>query len=288
MRVLVTGSAGFIGRHFAARLHELGYSVLGVDIGHERHIDARDFFRTSRFHFDLVIHAAAVIPHIANRLVNPMLVRQNIEIDAALFTWAMATRPSHVVYFSSAAAYPLALNNRIALHEDDINLDDIRQPDAMYGFVKLVGEVQALEAQRQGLDVLVVRPQSGYGADQGFDYPFPGIISRARRSTRPLTIWGSGDQVRDFVHVDDVVDATMALLESEERRPVNIGTGIPTTLRGLAEAVAHALGDDDPVILADHTKPEGSPGRWADVERLHKVYVPAITLEEGIKRALSR
>lgn len=284
MRALVTGSSGFLGRHFTARLRDDGYRVLPIDIADRKHPnDCRTVFRTN-LPFDLVVHCAAVIPNAAERVSHPMAVAQNLELDAAMFRWALATKPGQVVYFSSAAAYPVELVRK--LHENDIDLDDLRQPDSMYGLVKLVGEVQARDAQRAGLDVLVVRPQSGYGADQSLDYPFRSILTRARQHMIPLTVWGSGHQFRDFIHVDDVVGATMALLASKERRPVNIGTGVRTTMIELAEMAAHAAGDPSPVIVPDRTKPEGAKGRVADVERLRAVYTPQIALEQGVKRAL--
>lgn len=288
MRALVTGSSGFIGSHFTRHLRENGYSVLEVDVRrhHAAPIDCRRFFHVDRQHFDLVIHAAAVIPHLESRGLNSMPVAGNLEIDASMFQWAMKTMPTKVVYFSSSAAYPIDLNHpKRPLHEDDIDLDDLRQPDGMYGFYKLAGEVQAREARRQGLYVLVVRPQTGYGEGQTIDYPIPAMVQRALHQEDPFTIWGSGNQVRDPVHVDDIIGAVMAMLDIEFQGPVNIGGGLPWTLRDMAELICHEAGYQPELeFLTD--KPEGSPARYADTTLMNKFYWPSVDLEEGVWRLL--
>lgn len=288
MKALVTGSAGFVGSHFTRHLRDEGWSVLEVDIRHHRDpLDCRWFFHTSRIHFDLVIHCAAVIPHLAEREKNAMPVAGNLEIDAAMFQWAMKTHPSKTVYFSSAAAYPIHLNqsNR-GLEEDDIDLDDICQPDSMYGTAKLIGEIQAREAKRQGLDVLVVRPQTGYGTDQARTYPFPSFIDRAKRRCDPFEIWGSGKQERDFIHIDDIVEATMKLLAKGEQGPINLGYGLPIDMEHFAKEVCWQAGYTPSFsFLLD--KPEGAPSRYANVERMFEYHLPQVSLAEGIRRALA-
>jgi nucleoside-diphosphate-sugar epimerase len=286
MRALVTGSSGFIGSAFTRHLRESGWSVLEVDVRHDPPIDCRKFFHISRQHFDLVIHAAAVIPHLAAREQNAMPVAGNLEIDAAFFQWLMKTRPTKTVYFSSAAAYPIDLNHpRRPLHEDDIDLDDLRQPDGMYGYYKLTGEIQAREAKRQGLHVLVVRPQTGYGEQQTLDYPLPAMVHRALHREDPFIIWGSGNQVRDPIYVDDIVAAVMTMLDMEFQGPVNLGSGDPWTLRDMASLVCAAAGYT-PTFEFLTDKPEGSRARYADTLLMEKFYHPNVTLEEGIRRML--
>lgn len=288
MRALVTGSEGFIGSHFTHYLRESGYSVLEVDIRNPKvDIDCRKFFHTSHMHFDLVIHAAAVIPHLASRQRNAMPVAGNLEIDSSFFQWVLNTRPTKTVYFSSAAAYPIDLNHRSRpLQEDDIDLDDLRQPDGMYGFYKLAGEVQAREAKRQGLYVLVVRPQTGYGIGQTVNYPIPAMVRRAIRHEDPFAIWGSGAQVRDPVYVDDIVGSVMAMLDLEFQGPVNIGSGEAWRMADIAALVCDTIGYQ-PEFEFLTEKPEGSPARYADTVLMNKFYQPTISLRDGIRAMLA-
>ena len=177
-RALVSGAAGFVGRHFTRRLLADGWEVCGFDTrafsaASERgkpgrsvawQADARDLFRIERATYDLVIHCAAVVGGRAKIEGDPLAIAQNLGIDAEMFRWALRTRPTKVVYFSSSAAYPVwrqhADRPRRGLREQDIHLDEelLGTPDAMYGWAKLTGELLAEHARVAGLDVLVVRP----------------------------------------------------------------------------------------------------------------------------------
>lgn len=284
---LITGDAGFLGRHFRSYLLTEGWSVLGIDTRNpDTPADARDFFQTSDVPFDLAIHCAAVIPDLESRQQNAMPVAANLALDALYFDWMMRTRPNQTVYLSSAAAYPIHLNqDGYALSEDDIDLDDLHEPDGMYGLVKLVGEVQAREARRQGQHCLVVRPQTGYGEDQAHTYPFRAIIERVQLGENPLTVWGSGFQKRDFIHVDDIVRCIMTMLDADAVGPFNIGTGKPTSMGAFALLAAEMSGYQ-PSLVFDVGKPEGSPHRYASTDRMHLHYEHRVSLEEGIERAL--
>lgn len=286
---LITGNLGFVGRHFQAHLESQGWDVFGFDIRGGEHrigsgMDAIVFFTMDQTKFDLVIHCAATIPPIDQRRHNDMPVAMDFGIDSLFFQWALRTQPRKIVYFSSSAAYPIHLQQGVhKLRESDIELDSLSGPDAMYGLTKLVGEVQAREAKRQGLDILVLRPFSGYGTYQSVDYPFPAFISRARQRTNPFPVWGSGDQVRDFIHIDDVVGAVMAMLEADFQGPVNLGTGRPTSLCDLARLMTASY---MPKLQTRSEKPTGAFYRCADPTLMEKFYVPKVSLEEGIRRAM--
>ena len=288
MHALVTGSAGLLGRHFARRLQIAGYEVVGIDPAHEWnsswHGDCRSLFHSVTVPFDLVVHCAATIPAADKRLANGLSVATDFELDAALFQWALRAKPKKIVYLSSAAAYPVQLD--VPASESFIDLDALEQPDRIYGLTKLVGEVQAREALKAGLDVLVVRPQSGYGADQSLNYPFPSFIERAKSRQDPFTIWGSGRQSRDFVHVDDIVSAVMAFLAADFRGPVNLGTGRNTSLLELAEMVCEQAGYS-PEFKTLSDKPECARYHCADTTLMNKHYTARVSLEQGIAEALA-
>jgi nucleoside-diphosphate-sugar epimerase len=287
MRALVTGSEGFLGRHFVEYLRENGFVVVESDIRARKPIDCRSIFRDSNIRFDLVVHCAAVIPDLEAREENPMPVAGNLELDAAMFQFIMRTRPWRTVYFSSAAAYPIDLNlPQRGMTESDIDLDDIRQPDGIYGFVKLTGEIQAREANAQGVRVVVVRPQTGYGTDQSLSYPFPSFIEQARRVADPFRVWGSGKQIRDFVHVDDIIGCVMACIDKGYLGPINIGNGLPIDMGYFANLVIKAQWGYKPTIEFLTDKPEGSMARYADIEAMLEIYEPKVTLQEGIRRAI--
>ena len=287
---LVTGSAGFLGRHMVTGLAAAGYRVWGADIAVERgRWDALHLFKNTTHHYDVVVHCAAVAPHRSAIDGRALTVGAgNLELDSAMFQWAARTRPGRVVYLSSSAAYPVDLQDRppYALSEGDIDLSAPEAPDAIYGAVKLVGERLAAAYRAQGGAVTVFRPFSGYGEDQSSEFPFGAFRDRARRREDPFTIWGDGTQVRDWVHVDDVVGAVLAAVEAEHDGPLNIATGIGTSMAELAEMFCAEAGYKPRFeFLTD--KPAGVAYRVGDPTLLNEVYVPRVTLAEGVKRALA-
>lgn len=289
MKVLLTGSAGFVGRHFDQLLTGAGHDVVRIDIADPvRPVEARDFFRRSRQVFDLVIHLAAVVGGRETIEGEPLSVAVDLAIDADMFAWALRTKPGHVVYFSSSAAYPVALQRRgltVPLEEDDIDLDAVASPDLTYGWSKLTGEYLAQYVRAEGVPVTVFRPFSGYGTDQNLAYPFPAFIDRAARGLDPFEIWGDGTQVRDFIHIDDITQAVMAAVRNGIEGPINLGTGIGTSFNQLAEMVTRAAGYS-PEIKHLEAKPTGVHHRVAEPARMLSFYRPRIWLGEGIEHAL--
>jgi nucleoside-diphosphate-sugar epimerase len=293
LNALVTGSAGFLGRHFTAALTATGHAVTAVDIDDPVHPrDTRRFFDTNQTRYDLVIHCAAVSPHRSAIDRTPLLAGAcNLELDAAMFQWAADTRPGRVAYISSSAAYPRRWqeddHDRIALREEDVDFEyPIGEPDGIYGWVKLTGEKLANAYRQQGGTVTVVRPFSGYGEGQTTDFPFGAFVHRAHRREDPFTIWGDGTQVRDWIHVDDVVAGTLAAVDAEHDGPINLCTGVGTSMEELAGLVCDAAGYSPAYeLLVD--APQGVAYRVGDPTRLREIYEPAVTLEEGVKRALT-
>lgn len=263
MKALVTGSSGFIGRHMVAELNARGWTVHGWDIAGL--LDCMRLFRDSDRRYDLVVHAAARSPHRAAIDGDPGMHPYNVMLDAAMFDWAIRTRQKHVLYFSSCAAA-------------DGPVDD-------YAQTKLAGEWLAEKARAAGVPVTVVRPYSGYGEDQGADWPFRAFMDRARQREDPFTIWGDGQQVRDWIHVDDVVNGALAVVESGTTEPVPLCTGIGTSMLEVAQMACAQVGYQ-PEFEFRLDKPAGMSRRIGDPAALHKLYIPAVSIEQGIKRAL--
>jgi len=296
MKILITGGEGFVGRHFINKLE--GHDITNIDIAHKNPCDARDFFRKDNTHYDLVIHLAAVVGGRATIEGSPLSVAVDLAIDSEAFQWALRTKPKHFIYYSSSAAYPIWMQeefdwtefndipNRHRLKETDIDLSDIDNPDLTYGWSKLTGEMLAEYAKKEGLNVHVFRPFSGYGADQALDYPFPSFIKRAKDRMNPFEIWGDGRQTRDWIHIDDIVEATLKAVEYNVEGPVNLCSGIPVSFNRLAEAVIFTAGYN-PKIKHRLEAPKGVHYRVGDPTKLNSFYVPKISLEEGIWRALN-
>ncbi len=319
-KVLVTGGAGFVGRHLVRRLLERGDEVHCVDPvvdftggvhpeagwplfdprDHERfHFypeDCRAFFRRrDDGDFDTVFHLAAIV---GGRLVienNPLAVADDLSIDAEYWQWAAKVEPGRTACFSSSAAYPVDLQregNYVLLKEDMISFEgDIGMPDLSYGWSKLTVEYLArLAHERHGLKSVCYRPFSGYGEDQDDTYPFPSICKRAiaNRGADVLNVWGTGEQMRDFIHIEDCVTGILQTVEQiDNGDAVNLSTGVYTTFKQFARLAAEACGYEPEVVgLSD--KPSGVFARGGDTARQRALGFEAETdLRTGIERAIA-
>ncbi len=154
-----------------------------------------------------------------------------------------------------------------------------------YGWSKLTGEFLAgFAVQKYGLDVTIYRLFLGYGEDQDLAYPFPSIVRRVTQRETPIVVWGSGEQSRDFIHVDDAIEAS--LTAKDILRPgdaLNLGSGEGTSFRRLAELTCDVLGHKAPIVN-DASKPEGVFARVGDCRRMLEIYTPKVSLVEGIRR----
>ncbi len=285
MKILITGDEGFVGTNFKKHLDIKNNQITGIDIKNGR--DVRDFFAKDDTKFDVVIHLAAIVGGRATIEGNPLAVASDLAIDADLFQWALRTRPGHLVYFSSSAAYPIFLQRaeyKQKLKEWDINLDHIRTPDLTYGWAKLSGEKLASYARAEGLNITILRPFSGYGTDQSLDYPFPSFIKRGKEKEAPFNVWGKGTQVRDFIHIEDIVRATFEAITNKVEVS-NLCSGRATSFIELAELVMMQAGYLAE-IKTNPTAPVGVAYRVGDTRKMLSFYEPRISLEEGIDRAL--
>lgn len=318
-KVLITGAAGFVGRHMTRRFLQMGDEVHAVDnivpLGggidpykgwplfnpldyssfHFYREHCRDFFsRVSDDDFDYCFHLAAIVGGREVIENNPLAVAEDLSIDAEYWRWAVKTRPRKTACFSSSAVYPIKYQRQTSyqlLKEDMIDFDgDIGMPDMTYGWAKLTCEYLArLAYEKHGLKSIVYRPFSGYGEDQDDAYPFPSICKRAiaNQGLSVLTVWGTGDQMRDFIHVEDCVDGilqTIALIDNAGA--VNLSTGIFTSFKEFARLAADVCGYSPDVIgLSD--KPSGVFARAGDIKKQKKLgFNYKIDFRSGVERAI--
>lgn len=296
---LVTGAAGFVGRHMTRTLRVRGWDVDAVDVrpGTYFQTDVRDFLAETEVRYDLVVHCAF---HVGGRAAidgEPRLLARNLALDAALFDWAVRTEQPRVVYYSSSAAYPVDLQSAQRtprrLREDDLTLGlphaHIGVPDARYGWAKVTGEQLARAAQELGVKVHVLRPFSGYGADQDLTYPFPAIVRRVKQHVpgESFQVWGPPGQTRDWIHIDDVVAATLAIVDAGDTRPINLCTGTGTEFGELVRTGFRVAGRSTDLygVRYDVAKPTGVFHRVGDPTRMNEHYTAKISLEEGLLRA---
>lgn len=319
---LVTGGCGFVGRHVVLRLLSEGRNVWIVDnlsVGqppdewlpeqYQKQVtfvraDVRAFWqdyfspKSSPLYpegkapaFGDVFHFAAVVGGRAVISGDPLAVATDLAIDSDLFNWAVKVQPDRVLYPSSSAAYPCDLQEpgrAVALREDMIEFGGrLGQPDMTYGWSKLTGEYLArTAAAHYGLHVACVRPFSGFGEDQDRTYPIPAIAARAARRENPFEVWGTGEQGRDFVYIEDVVDAMLLALDKiSDGSAVNIGSGKLMSFQEVIQIFCRIAGYA-PEIKPLLDKPMGTHSRFADMTYAKKLlgWEPKIPVEEGFRR----
>jgi len=244
-----------------------------------------------------VYHLASIVGGRAVIDGDPLLVATDLAIDALFFRWVVKNREKigRVLFASSSAAYPIdlqqttGLEGSVALSEDLISFEgNIGKPDMTYGWSKLTGEYLAtLAAERYGVKVACVRPFSGYGEDQDLSYPVPAIAYRAAGRENPLTVWGTGRQGRDFVYIDDCIDAMLLVIEKvSDGRGINIGTGKLASFIDVARTFARIEGYDaeiKPLVDA----PVGVQSRYCDPTLINSLgWRPTTSLEEGFSKVL--
>jgi GDP-L-fucose synthase len=317
-KVLVTGGAGFVGRNLIKRLLEQGDEVHCVDkvaplTGgllpekwplylpgdfknfHYYHEDCRNYFkRVKDTDFDYCFHLAAMV---GGRLMienNPLAVADDLSIDAEYWEWAAKTKPKKTVCFSSSAAYPIGKQRKddyVLLKEDMISFeDDIGMPDMSYGWAKLTCEYLAkLAYEKHGLKSVVYRPFSGYGEDQDDTYPFPAICKRviANKGKPSIWVWGTGRQMRDFIHIEDCVSGVLKTMDKiDDADALNLATGIYTTFIDFAKMAAEACGFA-PEVTGTSDKPEGVFARAGDPSKLKQHgFEYVIDLRSGVEKAI--
>lgn len=252
------------------------------------------FNRVKDTDFDYCFHLAAMVG--GRQMIEnfPLAVADDLAIDAAYWQWATHARPAKTACFSSSAAYPVKLqweDHYVLLKEDMIAFEaDLGMPDMSYGWAKLTCEYLAqLAYEKYGLKSICYRPFSGYGEDQDDAYPFPSICKRAleHRGSHVLKVWGTGTQVRDFIHIEDCVTGILAIIDKiDDAAAVNLSTGIFTSFIEFARTAAHLLGYT-PQVLGMSEEPTGVFARGGDTTRQRALgFTHSIDFRTGIDRAL--
>lgn len=245
--------------------------------------------------FSDVFHFAAIVGGRAKIDGDPMMVALDLAIDAEFFYWVCRHKPERVLFPSSSAAYPVDMQtdkDAVALKESDISFDgSLGQPDMTYGWSKLTGEYLAqIAAKYYGISVACVRPFSGYGEDQDLSYPVPAIAARAAAKEDPFEVWGSGKQGRDFVHIDDCIDAILMALDNiTDGTAINIGQGRLTSFLEIIQYFTKFAGYE-PEIKPLLDKPVGVHSRYSNMEFVKNKFgwEPKISIEEGLRRVYNK
>ncbi len=291
MRVLVTGGGGFLGSHLVERLETAGEDVFAArrrdyDLTHED--DAARLFADARP--DLVFHLAAEVGGIGANRANPgRYWYANLQMGVNVLEQARLQGTPKLVLVGTVCAYPK--HTPVPFREADLWDGYPEETNAPYGIAKktlLVG-AQAYREQ-YGLNTVFLLPTNLYGPRDNFDletsHVIPALIRKMIESPDEVVLWGDGSPTREYLYVEDCVEAlVLASARYDRSEPVNIGTGVETSIRETAELVAELVGFDGEIVW-DTSMPNGQPRRSLDPSRARELF--AFEAETSLRKGLAK
>jgi GDP-L-fucose synthase len=293
--VVVTGGAGFVGGAVVDGLRKLDADTRVI---RSAEYDLRDpsATREALTGAQTVVHLAATVGGIGFNQRNPgLLAYDNLMMTANVFEQSRQAGVENLVAACTVCAYPKFTPTPFS--EDDLWIGYPEETNAPYGLAKKMMLVLSDSYRRQyGFDSCVPMVANLYGPRDSFDledsHVIPAMIRKfveaQNADGETVTLWGSGDPSREFLYVDDAARAV--LLAGEQLHtsdPVNIGTGVETKIRGLAELIAQLTGFEGKIVW-DTSKPDGQPTRRLDVTRAKELlgFEARMPLEEGLRRTV--
>jgi GDP-L-fucose synthase len=293
-RILVTGGEGFLGSHLVERLVGDGHDVV---VSRHREYDLTRFDDAERLFADaqpeLVFHLAAEVGGIGANRRNPgRYWFANLMMGAHVIELARMREVRKVVIAGTVCAYPKFAS--VPFSEDELWNGYPEETNAPYGVAKktlLVG-AQAYREQ-YGLDSIFLLPANLYGPRDNFDlessHVIPALIHKMIDAHDEVTLWGDGSPTREFLYVDDCAEALQLAAEHYDgAAPVNLGTGVETSIREVAETIADLTGFEGEIVW-DTSMPNGQPRRSLDATRAKELFgfQAKTSLRAGLERTVA-
>ncbi|WP_446532522.1 GDP-L-fucose synthase family protein [Qipengyuania flavescens] len=293
-RVWVAGHGGMVGQALLRRLEREPCTVLTAP----RSVDLRDqgtvheWFAANRP--DAVILAAARVGGIMANAERPAeFLYDNIAIATNVIHAAHLHDVSKLLFLGSSCIYPKHAQQPI--REDALLTGPLEQTNEAYAIAKIAGlKLAAAYRTQYGRDFISVMPTNLYGPGDNWDpassHVVPALIRKAHEAKvaadDSFTIWGSGEPRREFLHVDDLADACVMLVQRySDDAPINVGSGDDIAIADLARLIADVVGFDGDVET-DTSKPDGTPRKLMDNSRLAAMgWQPRIELRDGLRDA---
>ncbi len=293
-KVYVAGHRGLVGSALVRRLAGAGFTRLltrersALDLARQEAVE--EFFRRERP--DYVFLAAARVGGILANDTQPAdFIRENLLIQTHVIdaAWRHGTRK--LLFLGSSCIYPKHAPQ--PMREDHLLTGPLEPTNSAYAIAKIAGlEMCAAYRRQYGFDAIALMPTNLYGPGDNFDlessHVLPALIRRfheaRQRGADHVELWGTGSPRREFLHVDDLADAAVYLMQNYSGADiVNVGVGTDISIRELAGLVREIVGFAGELRF-DPRKPDGTPRKLLDVSRLHSLgWRARIPLREGIR-----
>ncbi len=297
-KIYVAGHRGLVGSAIVRNLMAKGYLNI-IQKTHKEldllnQVQVKNFFEKERPEY--VILAAAKVGGIhANNTFPADFIYENLQIQCNVIKSAHDCRVKKLLFLGSTCIYPQLAPQPIP--EDALLTGALEPTNEAYAVAKIAGLEMCKFFKRQyGDNFISCMPTNLYGPYDNFDlnnsHVLPALIRKfheAKVNNRPaVEIWGTGSPLREFLHVDDMADACVYLLENYDgEQHVNIGTGKEVSIKQLAEAIKKVTGFQGKLIW-NKDMPDGTPRKLTDVTKLHELgWQHKIELEEGLQSTYS-
>ena len=299
-KILVTGGTGLIGMPLVRKLVELCANLTVVSLDKSPNIDKSvNFVNLDLRSFENCLKVCRDKEIVFNLIGVKGSPKMTLENPASFFiptiTFSInmmeAARQSGVqryLYTSSIGVYQPS----DVFNEDDVWSTFPSENDRFAGWAKRMGELQAqaYDIQYKWDKISIVRPANVYGPYDNFDpenaMVIPSLINRAMSGERPLSVWGDGSPIRDFIYTDDVADGMLEVVKQGYNKPINLGSGKGVSIKEIATSIANKMPDKCEIIW-DTSKPAGDVKRIMNTERAESIGIkPKISLDEGIETTI--
>lgn len=296
--IYVAGHAGLVGSALVRRLRAAGYERLALATRSDADLRNREAVRRlfEGHRPDYVFIAAAKVGGIAANIASPAeFLLENLAIQNNLLEACANFGVTKTMFLGSSCVYPR--NSAQPMREDDLMQGPLEPTNESYAVAKIAGVrlAQALRVQ-YGVSIICPMPCNVYGPNDHFDFERAHVVSalvrrfvEAKRDGAPaVVLWGTGTARREFLHVDDLADCCLFLMEHyDSPHIINVGTGTDYSIRELAERIAAKAGYAGRIDW-DTSKPDGMPRKLLDVSRLHALgWRHRIDIEDGLSTVLS-
>lgn len=296
-KVFVAGHRGLVGSAIWRKLEKSGFTNLVGRTSVE--LDLKD--RAAVFEFmkaeqpkHVVLAAAKVGGILANDTYPADFLSENLQIQVNVMDAAASIGVERLLFLGSSCIYPKYAPQPIT--EDALMTGHLETTNDAYAIAKIAGIFQVQATRRQyGLPWISAMPTNLYGPNDNFSptgsHVLPALIRRYDEATSNgdsfVTNWGSGNPRREFLHVDDLADACLFLLEHYDGpEQVNVGTGTDVTIREIAQTIAEIVGYEGETMW-DTSKPDGTPQKLLDISKLAEIgWRAKISLDEGLRRTI--
>jgi len=303
-KIYIAGHRGLVGSAIVRQLESRGFTNLlmrthkELDLTNQAQV--QNFFQQEKP--DYVILAAAKVGGIhANNTYPADFIYQNMMIEANVINSAYENKVKRLLFLGSTCIYPKAVEQ--PMREDALLTDVLEPTNEPYALAKIAGIKLCESYNRQyGTDFRSVMPTNLYGINDNFhpenSHVIPALMRRFHEAKvnndAEVVVWGTGNAMREFLYVDDMAQASLFVLELDEKtykantQPmlshINVGTGKDVTIKEMAETMKRVVGYEGSLTF-DTTKLDGAPRKLIDVSRLSKMgWKYSIDLEGGLKK----